>query len=140
MRGTGDGSLSQCLLVQKQPIRPIFDVIIIEKQASIKSLIHQNTPRASPRGVAKPSPRTGKGDRLRWMRSPQSGLWIQLCRVRWGEEPSPVPLSHLSHGCSVLDFQQRVDYFSVEAKFEDTAILITGKNAGVIENVQPIEK
>ena len=58
--GTGDGSLSQYLWVQKQPIRPIFDVIIIEKQASIKSLIHQNTPRASPRGAAKPSPRTGE--------------------------------------------------------------------------------
>ena len=51
MHGTGDGPLSQCLLVQKQPIRPIFDVIIIEKQASIKSLIHQNTPRTFALGV-----------------------------------------------------------------------------------------
>ena len=51
LRGTGDGPLSQYLLVQKQPIRPIFDVIIIEKQASIKSLIHQNTPRACALGV-----------------------------------------------------------------------------------------
>ena len=25
------------------------------------------------------------------MRSPQSGFWIQLRRVRWGEEPSLVP-------------------------------------------------
>ena len=38
----------------------IANIIIIKKQASIKSLIHQNTPRASPRGVAKPSPRTGE--------------------------------------------------------------------------------
>ena len=48
--GTGDGSLSQYLLVQKQPIRPIFDVIIIEKQASIKSLIPK-TPRGQALGV-----------------------------------------------------------------------------------------
>ena len=95
-----------------------------------------------PRGVAKPSPRTGekspraacgrksegsfsaavekcKGrrkpaaffghrkvdrDRLRWMRSQRRGFWIQLCRVRWGEEPSPCPIggarNHpLSHFC-----------------------------------------
>ena len=62
IHGTGDGSLSQCLLVQKQPIRPIFDVIIIEKQASIKSLIHQNTPRACALGVSQSLPRArGKG-------------------------------------------------------------------------------
>ena len=48
--GTGDGPLSHYLLVQKQPIRPIFDVIIIEKQASIKSLIPK-TPRGQALGV-----------------------------------------------------------------------------------------
>ena len=50
----------------------IANIIIVEKQASIKNLIHQNTPRASPRGVA---------------------LRISLCRVWWDGEPSPVPFS-----------------------------------------------
>ena len=63
LSGTGDGSLSQCLLVQKQPICPIFDVIIIEKQASIKSLIHQNTPRACALGVPQSLPRA-RGKRV----------------------------------------------------------------------------
>ena len=58
--GTGDGPLSQCLLVQKQPIRPIFDVIIIEKQASIKSLIPKHPEGVCPRGAVLPSPRTGE--------------------------------------------------------------------------------
>ena len=46
------------------------------------------------------APQGGSGDRsacpagMRWMRSPRSGFWIQLCRVRWGEEPSPVPFLH----------------------------------------------
>ena len=52
LSGTGDGSLYQYLLVQKQPIRPIFDVIIIEKQASIKSLIPK-TPRGQALGVSR---------------------------------------------------------------------------------------
>ena len=51
IHGTGDGSPSHFLLVQKPPIRPIFDAIIIEIQASIKCLIHQNTPRTSALGV-----------------------------------------------------------------------------------------
>ena len=62
IHGTGDGSLSHNLLAPVQPIRPIFDVIIIEKQASIKSLIHQNTPRACALGVPQSLPRArGKG-------------------------------------------------------------------------------
>ena len=49
------------MLVQKQPIRPIFDVIIIEKQASIKSLIPK-TPRGQALGVSQSLPRArGKG-------------------------------------------------------------------------------
>ena len=59
MHGTGDRPLSQCLLVQKQPIRPIFDVIIVEKQASIKSLIPKHPEGLCPRGAVLPSPRTG---------------------------------------------------------------------------------
>ena len=34
-------SLSQYLLVQKQPVRPVFDIIIIENRSSIKSAVHQ---------------------------------------------------------------------------------------------------
>ena len=39
--GTGDGSLSHILLAPVQAIRPVFDIIIIENRASIKSAIHQ---------------------------------------------------------------------------------------------------
>ena len=60
IHGTGDGSLSHNLLAPVQPIRPIFDVIIIEKQASIKSLIPKHPEGLCPRGAAKPSPRTGE--------------------------------------------------------------------------------
>ena len=78
------------------------------------------------RDSPKPSPRTGKGDRLRWMRSPRSGLWIQLssfpsrrktprglcprgavlwiplCRVRWAEEFSPCPIRFIPLGASLF--------------------------------------
>ena len=50
----------------------IVNIIIIEKQVSIKSMIYPKHPEdVCPRGAV---------------------LWIQLCRVRWDKEPSPVPL------------------------------------------------
>ena len=75
--GTGDGPLSHYLLVQKQPIRPIFDVIIIEKQASIKSLIPK-TPRGQALGVpcfgfsCAVSGGTGNRPLSQWNRQPVS--------------------------------------------------------------------
>ena len=79
-----------------------------------------------PRGAVLPSPRRGKGDRLRWMRSPRSGFWIQLCRVWWDGEPSPVPLLTVPHP-------------TVKCQFIHAMHFITGVDFTVIKNIHPCE-
>ena len=95
--GTGDGSLSQYLLVQKQPIRPIFDVIIIEKQASIKSLIPKH-PEGKPSGCRKAFPAHGEGGPLAVDEVPAKRIMDSIVPGQVGQKVRPLVLEDTHSG------------------------------------------
>ena len=79
--GSGTHSAQRC------HCEPVTDVTGV----AIRSLPCCPAPRrARWLGFAKPSPRTGKGDRLRWMRSPRSGP-VRPPVTHAGGDPSSLP-------------------------------------------------